>query len=145
MIIHLPLTARPNTLLPNYYAYMFVHTHAILPCCIFGLYLSMRVPLSPDRGLPSSTNIILHVRPQISNERPPPFIVGLIWSPQSCFITLIQDCTINISITHSSFGTNWTGPLVFVTFVTYVGRLDATIDLQCSESIQSLLVLLFNK
>ena len=32
----------------------------------------MLVPLSPDRGLPFSTNSVLHVQPQI--------IVGLIWS-----------------------------------------------------------------
>ena len=38
----------------------------------------MRVPLSPDRGLPLSTNRFLHVLPQISNERPPLFIVVLI-------------------------------------------------------------------
>ena len=85
---------------------MFVHTHAIIPCRIFGPRLSVRVPLYPDRGLPLSPNSVLHVRPKISTERPPPFIVGLIRSPQSCFITFIQDFTLNLSITLSSFGTH---------------------------------------
>ena len=40
--------------------------------------LVRRVPLSPDRGLPLSPNSVLHVWHQISTERPPPFIVGLI-------------------------------------------------------------------
>ena len=116
--IHLPPTARPNALLPNLYAYTFVHTRAILPCCIFGTCSSMRMPLYPDRGLPLSPNIVLHVRPQISTERPPLFIVGLIWYLQSCFITLIQDFNLNLSITHSSFGTNWQGTLVVFPFST---------------------------
>ena len=50
-IIHLPLTARPNALLPNSYAHTFIHTRTILPCLIFGPCSSVRVPLSPDRGL----------------------------------------------------------------------------------------------
>ena len=86
------------------YAYTFVRTCAILPCHVFGPCSSVRVPLSPARGLPLSTNSVLHVRPQISTEHPLPFIMGLIWSSQSCLSTLIQDCTLNISITHSSFG-----------------------------------------
>ena len=57
---------------------MFVCTHDILPCCVFGPCLSVHVPLSPDRGLPLSPNIVLHVLPQISIERPLPFIVVLI-------------------------------------------------------------------
>ena len=69
-------------LLSHLYKYMFVCKRAILPCCIFGLWLSVCVPLSPDRGLPLSNNSVLHVWPQLSTEHPPPFIVGLIWSPQ---------------------------------------------------------------
>ena len=38
----------------------------------------MRVPLYPDRGLTLSPNSVLHVRTQISTERPPPIIVVLI-------------------------------------------------------------------
>ena len=60
------------------YAYMFVRTHAILPGRVFGPCSSVRMPLSLDRGLPLSPNSVLHVRPQISTERPPPFIMGLI-------------------------------------------------------------------
>ena len=62
----------------NVYAYTFVCTRATLPCHIFGLCPSVCVPLSPDRGLPLSPNSVLHVRPQISTERPQQFIVGLI-------------------------------------------------------------------
>ena len=124
---------------------MFIHTRAILSCRIFGPCSSVRVPLSHDRGLHWSTNSILHVWPQISTGRPPPFIEGLIWSPQSCFIKLIQDCTLKLSITQSSFGTHWPGPLVVVPFATRVGPLDYTLDLQCFQSINSLLVHLFNK
>ena len=124
---------------------MFVHTRAILPCCIFGPCPSVRMPLSPDRGLPLCTNRVLHARPQSSNERPPPFIVGLIRSPKSCFTTLIQDCTLNLSITHSLFCTHYTGPVVVFTFATLVGPLDPNLDLQCSQSINSLSVHLFNK
>ena len=91
----LPLSARPNTLLPNLYAYMFVHTHVILPCCIFGPCLSVRVPLSPDRGLPLYPNSVLRVQPQISTKCPPLFIVGLIHSYKSCFVTFIQVFTLN--------------------------------------------------
>ena len=100
------------------YAYMFVRTRAIPPCQFFGQCLYVRVPLSPDRGLPLSTKIVLHVQPQISTKRPLPFIVGLIRSPQSCFITLIQYCTLNLSIAHSSFGTHLPGLLVVVPFAT---------------------------
>ena len=71
-----------------------------------------------DRCLPLSPNIALHVRPRISTKRPPPVIVGIIWSPQSFFITFIQYCTLNISVTHSSFGTHCPGPLVVVPFAT---------------------------
>ena len=42
-----------------------VRTHAILPCRIFGPCLSVRAPLSPDRGLPLSANCVLHVWPEI--------------------------------------------------------------------------------
>ena len=77
-IIYLPLNARQNALIPNLYAYTFVHTRAILPYRIFGPCLSVRVSLSPDRGLPLSTNSVLHIRPQISTKRPPLCIVGLI-------------------------------------------------------------------
>ena len=59
------LTARLNPLLPNLYAYTFVHTHAIIPCRIFVPCVSVCVPLSLDRGLPLSPNSVLHVRPQI--------------------------------------------------------------------------------
>ena len=52
--------------------------HVILPCHIFGPFLSVRMPLSTDRGLPLSPNSVLHVQPQISTKRPPPLIVGLI-------------------------------------------------------------------
>ena len=103
-----------------------------LSCCVFGTCSSVRVSLSPDRGLPLFPNIVLHVWPQISTEHPPPFIVGLIWSPQYCFITLIQYCTLNLSISHSSFGTHLPGTLVVVNFVTSVGPLDTSLDLQFS-------------
>ena len=99
------------------YAYTFVHTRSILPCRFFGMCLSVCVPLSLDSGLPLSLNSVLHVRPQISTERLLPFIVVLIRSPQSCFVTLIQDCTLNLSIIHSSFGTHWPVPLVVVPLV----------------------------
>ena len=59
------------------YAYTFVRTRAILYCHVFGLCLFMRVPLSPDRGLPLSPNIVLYIQPQISTELPLPFLVGL--------------------------------------------------------------------
>ena len=88
------------------YAYTFFRTHVILPCHVFVPFLSVRVTLSPDRGLPISPNIVLYVQPQISAEHPLLFIVGLIWSPQYCFITLIQGCTLNLSTSHSSFGTH---------------------------------------
>ena len=134
-IIHLPLTActirtsiqslriynSVRTRIqfsPYVYAYMFVCTRAILPCHVFVPCFSVRMPLSPDRGLPLSPNSVLYVRPQISTESPLLFIVELIWSPQSCFITLIQDCTLNLSIAHSSFGHHWPGPLVVVPFAT---------------------------
>ena len=70
--------ALPNAPLLNLYICTFVHTRVIFPCHIFGPCSSVRVPLSPDRGLPLSPNSVLHVRPQISTECPPPFIVGLI-------------------------------------------------------------------
>ena len=60
------------------YAYMFVRTRAILPCHVFGLCSSVRVPLSPERGLPLSSYSVLHVQTQISTELPLPFIVGII-------------------------------------------------------------------
>ena len=63
------------------YAYKFVRTRVIILCCVFVLCLSVRVPLSPDRGLPLSPNSVLHVQPQISTKRHLIFIVGLIWSP----------------------------------------------------------------
>ena len=63
---------------PYVYPYTFVCTRAILTCHVFGLCLSVRVPLSPDRCLPLSPNSILNVRPQISTEHPLLFIVGLI-------------------------------------------------------------------
>ena len=88
------------------YAYVFVRTHSILLCPVFGPCSYVRVPLSPDRGLPLSPNSVLNVQLQIITERPLPFVVGLIRSSQSCFITLIQDYTLNLSITHSSFGTH---------------------------------------
>ena len=103
---------------PYAYPYMFARTHAILPCYVFGPCSSMRAPLSPDKGWPLFPNSVLHVWPQISTKHPLPFIVGLIQSPESCFITLIQDFTLNLSITNSSFGTDWPGPLVVVTFST---------------------------
>ena len=43
----------------------------------------MRMPLFTDRGLPLSPKIVLHVRPQISTELPPPVIVGIIFWEQS--------------------------------------------------------------
>ena len=88
------------------YTYKFVHMSDILSFHIFGPCSSVRVPLSTDRSSPLSPNSVLHVRSQISNERPPPFILGLFCSPQSCFITLIQDCNLNLSITHSSLITH---------------------------------------
>ena len=60
------------------YAYTFVCMRVILPCRSFGPCSSVRVPLSRDMGLPLSPNSVLYVRPQISTERPPPVIVGLI-------------------------------------------------------------------
>ena len=96
----LPLSARPNTLLPNLYAYMFVHTHVILPCRIFGPCLSVRVPLSPDRGLPLYPNRVLHVRLQISTERPPPVIVRLI-----CSQPFLESCS-SVSFMGSGYLSN---------------------------------------
>ena len=86
-IIHLPLTARTiHTSIQSIcitsnrpYAYTFVCTRDILPCRLFGLCSSVRMPLYPDRGLPLFPNSVLHVQPQISTERPSQFIVGLIW------------------------------------------------------------------
>ena len=129
------------TIMSCSYAYTFVRKRAILPClsihqstCLWTVLVRARA-LYPlwDRGLPLSTNIALHVWTRINTGRPPPVIVVLIWSPQSCFITLIQDCNLNISIEHSSFGTHWPGPLVVVPFATYIGPLDVTLDLQCPQ------------
>ena len=104
-IIHLPLTARPNALLPNLYAYTFVLTRAISPCHICGPCLSVCVPLSPDRGLTLSTNIVLHVRSQISTKRPPPFIVGLFRSAKiknRCYaLYLLKNIFSRIVVCHS--------------------------------------------
>ena len=151
-IIHLPLTAGTRRTCIS-----FVRVYICSYACYSPLYVHPSIYVSLDRALPCVcpyplwgrglllyNNIVLHVRPQISAKLPPPVIVGLIRPPQSCFIKLIQDCTLNISITHSSFGTHWPGPLVVVPFATEVGPLDNTIDLQCYQSINSLLVHLFN-
>ena len=60
------------------YAYTFVHMHAILTFHVFGLCSYVRMPFSPDRGLPLSPNSVLHIWTQISTELPLPFIAGLI-------------------------------------------------------------------
>ena len=65
-------------LLSRLHVYTFVRTCVILPYCIFRLCSYVRVPLSPDRGLPLSANSVLHIRPQISTECLQPVIVGLI-------------------------------------------------------------------
>ena len=57
---------------------MFVRTRDLLPCRVFRLFSSVLIPLSPDRGLTLSPNRVLHIRPQISTERPLLFIVRLI-------------------------------------------------------------------
>ena len=88
------------------YVYMFVRMRAIIPCNVFGTRLSVHLPLYPDRGLTLNLNSVLHVQPQISTKHPLPFIMGLMRSPQFCFTTLIQDFILNLSITHSSFGTH---------------------------------------
>ena len=44
------------------------------------LYVLSCTKLYFERGLPLSHNSALHVRPRISTLRPPPVIVGLIWT-----------------------------------------------------------------
>ena len=101
---------------------IYVRSHLYIHISIYMSLYHARLCSCPyllwDRGLSLSPNSALHVWPRISTERPLPVIVGLIRSPQYCFITLIQDCILNLSITHSSFGTHWPGPHLVFPFAT---------------------------
>ena len=126
MIIDLPLTVRTiHTSISSVRVYVCLYSwyypqavhppiYVTLACAFLCAY---PYPLW-DRGFNLSPNIALNVWILISTVSSPPVIVGLIQSSQSCFIKLIQDFTLNISISHSSFGTNWPGLLIVVPFST---------------------------